>query len=105
MKSALRAASSVRSTRTASYSQTGRELLFDLDRDPLELHDLLRDPDAEERVLPWRRRLIERLRRRPEGFTDGERMIAGRPHGKRTPGSAVHLRQEHAASAPVRGRP
>ena len=62
------------------YSQTGRELLFDLDADPRELHDLLRDPDGEQRVAPWRRRLIEFLRDRPEGFTDGTRLISGRPH-------------------------
>jgi hypothetical protein len=67
------------------YSQTGRELLFDLDRDPQERHDLTRDPGAEERLAPWRRQLIERLRRRPEGFTDGERLIAGRPHGNLVP--------------------
>ena len=61
-------------------SQTGQELLFDIDRTPLEEHDLLLDPGAEDRVAPWRRRLIEVLRDRPEGFTDGERLIAGRPH-------------------------
>ena len=33
-------------------SQTGQELLFDLDRTPLEQHDLLREPGAEERVDP-----------------------------------------------------
>ena len=61
------------------YDQTGEELLFDLDHDPQELHNLLRDAGAEERVAPWRQRLIERLRDRPEGFTDGQRLIAGRP--------------------------
>ena len=58
---------------------TGRELLFDLDRDPNELHNIAGEPDAEARVAQWRSRLIERLKGRPEGFTDGERLIPGRP--------------------------
>ena len=58
---------------------TGRELLFDLDRDPHELHNAAADPDGEARVSPWRKRLVDRLTGRPEGFTDGERLIAGRP--------------------------
>ena len=62
------------------YSQIGRELLFDLDQDPREMHDLVRDPGAEQRVESWRRRLIDVLRDRPEGFTDGTRLISGRPH-------------------------
>jgi arylsulfatase len=69
------------------YSQTGRELLFDLDRDPQEMHDLAADAGAEERLAPWRWRLVERLRQRPEGFTDGERLIAGRPHRNLVPAS------------------
>lgn len=62
------------------YSQTGREHLFDLDADPQELHDLARTPDAEARLIPWRQQLIDVLRDRPEGFTDGDRLIPGRPH-------------------------
>ena len=55
----------------------GREYLFDLDNDPHELHNLA--AEAEPRAAVWRGRLIERLKGRPEGFTDGERLIAGRP--------------------------
>ena len=58
---------------------SGDEQLFDLDADPNELHDLAGETDSAERVALWRGRLIERLRGRPEGFTDGERLIAGRP--------------------------
>jgi arylsulfatase A-like enzyme len=71
------------------YSQTGQEQLFDLDHDPQELHDLARTADAEERLRPWRHRLIAVLRGRPEGFTDGDRLIPGRPHEKLVPTEPV----------------
>jgi len=58
----------------------GREQLFDLTCDPEERHDLIRSPQHAERVETWRRRLIEILRDRPEGFTDGQRLIAGREY-------------------------
>ena len=58
------------------YSQTGRELLFDLVDDPNELRDLSGEEDLE----PWRRRMIAALADRPEGFTDGRRLIPGQPH-------------------------
>lgn len=63
-------------------SQTGQELLFDLQEDPDELHDRGRDAD----MTAWRRRLAERLAHRPEGFSDGERLMAGRPHNVFVPG-------------------
>ena len=68
------------------YTQTGREQLFDLQRDPRELHDLALETDAEKRLGPWRARLCEFLRDRPEGFTDGERLVVGRPHAPLMPG-------------------
>jgi arylsulfatase len=61
------------------FSGTGHEQLFDLEQDPQELRDLARDPAAAERVAPWRRALIEALTGREEGFTDGERLLPGRP--------------------------
>ncbi|HVF11249.1 MAG TPA: arylsulfatase [Abditibacteriaceae bacterium] len=70
------------------YSQTGREHLFDLDDDPQELHDLSRSEDAESRLSPWRTRLAATLKERPEGFSDGARLIAGRPHHNMVPGAA-----------------
>ncbi|MCB1127167.1 MAG: sulfatase-like hydrolase/transferase [Verrucomicrobiae bacterium] len=57
-------------------SEDGSEQLFDLDEDPREDHDLSKSPLADS----WRRRLIERLAGRPEGFSDGNRLIAGRPY-------------------------
>jgi arylsulfatase A-like enzyme len=76
-------------TKYVWFSQTGREHLFDLRADPEECHDLLGTPEGEVQVAPWRQKLIAILRRRPEGFTDGERLIAGRPHHNLVPGAAV----------------
>lgn len=54
----------------------GREQFFDLRDDPTECRDLARTAD----LKPWRKRLIEKLRGRPEGFTDGKKLIPGRPY-------------------------
>ena len=64
------------------FSQTGQELFFDLHDDPNEAHDMSGEHDIE----PWRARLIEVLRDRPEGFTDGQKLIPGRPHEHLVPG-------------------
>lgn len=56
---------------------TGQELLFDLQADPKEEHDLTKDPDAQPIVKKWRDTLIARLADRPEGFSDGEKLIPG----------------------------
>ncbi len=63
----------------AWFSGSGREQLFDLDADPQELHDLAADAAAASRVTAWRERLIGELSGREEGFSDGKRLIAGRP--------------------------
>jgi arylsulfatase A-like enzyme len=68
------------------YSQTGQEQLFDLQNDPNELRDLARGEDSGEVVGEWRDRLIEVLKDRPEGFTDGKKLIAGQPHKHMVPG-------------------
>jgi arylsulfatase len=64
------------------YSQTGRELLFDLQEDPHELHDRSGESD----LTPWRARLVRQLAQRPEGFVEEDRLIAGRPHDVFVPG-------------------
>ncbi|HJP33981.1 MAG TPA: arylsulfatase [Candidatus Latescibacteria bacterium] len=61
------------------YSQTGRELLFDLDTDPTELRDLT--TSRPERLRLWRERLIAELAGREEGFVQGDALVAGRPQG------------------------
>jgi arylsulfatase len=57
----------------------GREQFFDLDRDPQELHDASKDAGAAGRVALWRERLVKELATRPEGFSDGTKLIPGRP--------------------------
>ena len=68
------------------FTQTGREHLFDLDEDPHELRDLSMAEGADELLSPWRKRLIRFLEGRPEGFTDGDRLIVGREHRSVMPG-------------------
>lgn len=63
----------------------GTEQLFDLQADPREEHDLASvSSDSGSSHSPalaeWRARLIRELAGRPEGFTDGTRLIAGRPY-------------------------
>jgi arylsulfatase A-like enzyme len=54
--------------------RTGRELLFDVDADPQECHDLSTEPDAAAQLAVWRERLVERLAERP-----GELVVDGAP--------------------------
>lgn len=61
------------------YSQTGEELYFDLERDPHETHNAVRDPDRARRVDQLRSWLVQALEGREEGYTDGARLIPGRP--------------------------
>ncbi|WP_436934689.1 arylsulfatase [Halovenus marina] len=56
---------------------TGDELLFDLESDPRETHDLAGEPDHQSELETWRERLVDRLASRPEAFTDGEQLRAG----------------------------
>ena len=60
------------------YSQTGRELYFDLERDPHETHNAIADEAVQARVAELRGHLIEALTGREEGYTDGQRLIVGR---------------------------
>lgn len=61
------------------YSHTGRELYFDLIRDPQELHNMILDTSCQGRVEHLRQTLISALTDREEGHTDGKRLIPGRP--------------------------
>ena len=63
----------------AWFSQDGREFLFDLRNDPDELHNLADAPEAEPVLKEMRARLVRELTGREEGYTDGERLIPGRP--------------------------
>lgn len=61
------------------FSQTGREQFFDMQTDPQELHDLIDNEQAQAQIELFRERLIEELTGREEGYTDGQRLIVGRP--------------------------
>ncbi|PWU16294.1 MAG: arylsulfatase [Verrucomicrobia bacterium] len=58
----------------------GTEYLFDLDKDPHEEHDLSKVEAQQATLEKWRGRLIHRLAGRPEGFSEGTKLIAGRPY-------------------------
>jgi arylsulfatase A-like enzyme len=58
----------------------GTEQLFDLDQDPREEHNLCGDQTRRATLERWRATLVERLAKRPEGFSDGRQLRAGRPY-------------------------
>ena len=60
------------------YSQTGREQYFNLDEDRRELHNGIADTQYQERIGLLRGLLIEELKEREEGYSDGQRLIIGR---------------------------
>lgn len=60
------------------YSQTGKELYFDLRSDPNESHNAMKDPGNETRVALLRNHLIQELKDREEGYSDGQRLIVGK---------------------------
>ena len=62
------------------FVKDGKEQFFDLTADPNELHDLINDPGKQERIGYWRKTLVQELKGRPEGFTDGNKLISGRPY-------------------------
>lgn len=61
-------------------SQNGGEQFFDLANDPTECRNLAELSQFDGEVSQWRQRLIEKLAQRPEGFTDGDRLIPGRKY-------------------------
>lgn len=67
----------------------GREQLFDLQRDPCELTDLAGSQEYAAVLTECRTRLVGILKGRPEGFTDGKMLIAGRPYPPALPDTAL----------------
>ena len=59
---------------------SGREQLFDLTNDPQEKRDLSNRVAHSATLDVWRKRLVQRLANRPEGFSKDGRLIAGRPY-------------------------
>jgi arylsulfatase A-like enzyme len=62
------------------FPVTGEEQLFDLTVDRLELTDLAKHPDWQECRRNWRKRLVDILAPRGDGFTDGQDLVT-RPDG------------------------
>ena len=62
------------------YSETGKEQYFRISEDPKELHDEISNPIYKERIEELRNTLIETLKDRPEGFSDGTQLITGCPY-------------------------
>ena len=58
----------------------GTEHLFDLDKDPREEHDLAKVASERALLQQWRARMVKQLANRPEGFSDGTKLIPGRPY-------------------------
>ena len=61
------------------HATTGREQLFDLEKDPGELHDLAGDAAHKELLDVWRARLVRHLAGRGEAFVKDGRLVAPRP--------------------------
>ena len=55
----------------------GCEQFFDLKADPNELHDLIADKERQAEIETWRQKMMAALVDRPEGFSDGEKLIPG----------------------------
>jgi arylsulfatase A-like enzyme len=79
----------------AWYPTDGSEQLFDLENDPTEMVDLSSDPQFEEQTAKWRAILARELEGRPEGFSDGEQLVAlGQATPRYLPGFGREERQE-----------
>ena len=59
------------------YTTSGREQLFNLIEDKDEKNDLVLSGGYEETLEVWRKRLVETLKDRSEGFSDGESLKPG----------------------------
>lgn len=64
----------------------GKEQLFDLKNDPHEEQDLSDDAEHRDVLKRMRNELIDRLEDRPEGFSDGEKLIPGQTYKAHMPG-------------------
>jgi len=62
------------------FTADGREQFFRLADDPTECHDLAKKPEEADRMTSWRNLLLKELKDRPEGFSDGTKLIPGRPY-------------------------
>jgi hypothetical protein len=58
----------------------GSEQLFNLEDDPREENNLAADERHHAALAQWRARLVTRLDGRPEGFSDGKKLVAGKEY-------------------------
>ena len=72
------------------FTQDGREQFFDLEEDPAELHDLASNPGCADRVAWWRSQLVEELKDRPEGWSDGVTLTPGKPYEPSLPHAGTY---------------
>lgn len=54
---------------------TGKELFFDLKKDRQEIHNLSKNSAYAQRVKVWRKRLVDLLAERNDGFSDGKKLL------------------------------
>lgn len=59
------------------FTEDGKEQFFRLTDDPLECEDLINKLEEQECIEHWRIRMIQELKERPEGFSDGKKLIPG----------------------------
>ncbi|MHC4873352.1 MAG: arylsulfatase [Planctomycetota bacterium] len=59
----------------------GSEQFFDLVNDSKECFNLINNADCQDKITEWRNRLIKELDGRSDGFSDGEKLISGKPYG------------------------
>lgn len=78
------------------HDTTGTEQLFDLDHDWKEQHDLSRQEAWQPILEKWRAALVRELAGRPEGFSDGEKLIPGKEPTDTTPEIARLVEQRLA---------
>jgi choline-sulfatase len=60
------------------YALDGREQLFDLNKDPGELHNLAQEPAAEPTLKQWRQHMVQHLSERGEEFVSGGKLAIRR---------------------------
>jgi arylsulfatase A-like enzyme len=59
-------------------TRSGKEQLFNLLDDPQECVNLAVQAGCTDRLLRWRQRLVEELKDRKEGYSDGQRLLPGK---------------------------
>ena len=67
------------------FPGNGHEQLFDLVTDPQECYDLADRSEYEDSLRMWRERLVRELEGRPEGYSDGNQLVPGRPNSPTLP--------------------